>query len=189
MPISTIGQNGLNAPLSLTSPALGTPSALVLTNATGLPKSALPTGSVLQVVQTSNNTLAAFLRNEYINQLTTSITPSATSSKILICVNFGGLSSDAAADCGIRLYRDTTEISAGLTATDTNAAFIPFMNQGSADCFSSSFMYLDSPATTSSTPYKFRCAINAGRTMYYNRRGGDQTYACTSSVILMEIAA
>ena len=44
MPISTIGQNGLNAPLSLTTPALGTPSALVLTNATGLPQAGLATG-------------------------------------------------------------------------------------------------------------------------------------------------
>jgi hypothetical protein len=43
MPISTIGQNGLNAPLSLTSPNLGTPSALVLTNATGLPQAGLAT--------------------------------------------------------------------------------------------------------------------------------------------------
>jgi len=43
MPISTIGQNGLNAPLSLTTPNLGTPSALVLTNATGLPQAGLGT--------------------------------------------------------------------------------------------------------------------------------------------------
>ena len=43
MPISTIGQNGLNAPLSLTSPNLGTPSSLVLTNATGLPQAGLGT--------------------------------------------------------------------------------------------------------------------------------------------------
>ena len=46
MPISTIGQNGLNAPLSLTSPALGTPSSLVLTNATGLPQAGLGTNVV-----------------------------------------------------------------------------------------------------------------------------------------------
>jgi len=46
MPISTIGQNGLNAPLSLTTPALGTPSSLVLTNATGLPQAGLGTNVV-----------------------------------------------------------------------------------------------------------------------------------------------
>jgi hypothetical protein len=63
------------------------------------------------------------------------------------------------------------------------------MNQGSGDCFSASFMYLDSPATTSAIAYKVRNAINSGRTMYWNRRGGDSSYACSSSVILMEIAA
>ena len=149
----------------------------------------MPTGSVLQVVQTISNTLAAFLRDEYINQLTTSITPSSASSKILVCINIGGISSDAAADVGIRIYRDSTELAAGATGSSTNPAFIPFMNQGSGDCFSSSFMYLDSPSTTSSISYKFRNAVNSGRTMYWNRRGSQGDYACSSSVILMEIAA
>lgn len=61
MPISTINQNGLNAPLTLTSPVLttpnlGTPSAINLANATGLPKSALPSGSIIQVQSTNWNT-------------------------------------------------------------------------------------------------------------------------------------
>lgn len=51
MAISTINQAGLNAPLTLTSPVLttpnlGTPSALVLTNATGLPTAGLVDGAV-----------------------------------------------------------------------------------------------------------------------------------------------
>jgi hypothetical protein len=63
MPISTIGQNGLNAPLSLTSPALGTPSALVLTNATGLPQAGLGTnvagnGPSFSAYQSSGQTLS-----------------------------------------------------------------------------------------------------------------------------------
>jgi len=63
MPISTIGQNGLNAPLSLTSPALGTPSSLVLTNATGLPQAGLGTnvagnGPAFSYYQSSNQSLS-----------------------------------------------------------------------------------------------------------------------------------
>jgi hypothetical protein len=63
MPISTIGQNGLNAPLSLTSPNLGTPSALVLTNATGLPQAGLAsgvagTGPAFYAGQTSSQTIS-----------------------------------------------------------------------------------------------------------------------------------
>ena len=64
MPISTIGQNGLNAPLSLTTPALGTPSALVLTNATGLPQAGLGTnvagnGPAFSAYPSSQQTLSS----------------------------------------------------------------------------------------------------------------------------------
>lgn len=50
MAISTISQAGLNSPLALTSPNLGTPSALVLTNATGLPA----TSGISGVLPTAN---------------------------------------------------------------------------------------------------------------------------------------
>ena len=64
MPISTIGQNGLNAPLSLTTPALGTPSSLVLTNATGLPQAGLGTnvagnGPAVSASPSSNQALTS----------------------------------------------------------------------------------------------------------------------------------
>jgi len=64
MPISTIGQNGLNAPLSLTTPALGTPSSLVLTNATGLPQAGLGTnvvgnGPAFSAYKTSNQSFSS----------------------------------------------------------------------------------------------------------------------------------
>lgn len=144
-------------------------------------------GSVIQVVQTVNNTLATYSRGNYITYLETAITPRATSSKILVCVNFGAWSSGQAADCGIIIYRDTTPLGQG-SGGGTNVTFIPFMNQGSGDAFSSSFMYLDSPSTTSAIAYKFQQYGNSGSTFYYNRRGVGTDYACSSSVILMEIA-
>jgi hypothetical protein len=55
MAISTINQAGLNAPLTLTAPNLGTPSAINLSNATSLALGALPSGSVIQTVYTPYN--------------------------------------------------------------------------------------------------------------------------------------
>ena len=153
-----------------------------------LPDANAPSGSVIQVVQTVNNTTATFVRNEYISYLQTSITPSSTSSKILVCINFGGLSADSAADGGIIIYRGGTELAVGSGAYNTLATFIPYMNLSNGDLVSSSFMYLDSPSTTSALSYKFMCAINSGRTMFYNRRGVANDFSCSSSVILMEIA-
>jgi hypothetical protein len=113
MPISTIDQKGLNAPLSLTSPVLttpnlGTPSALVLTNATGLPASALPAsgvsasslttgtlpysafpaGTVLQVQICNSTTRGSFTTQGTQTELNTSwrvsITPKFSNSLIIL---------------------------------------------------------------------------------------------------------
>ena len=99
MAISTINQNGLNAPLTLTSPVLttpnlGTPSALVLTNATGTPASinltnaVFPAGCVIQVVQATTTTSTSTSLNTFDDTtLSGSITPKFATSKILIFIN------------------------------------------------------------------------------------------------------
>jgi hypothetical protein len=105
MPISTINQAGLSAPLTLTSPVLttpnlGTPSALVLTNATGtpasinlsnataLPKTALPTGSVVNVANTFSVGPVSIANSGngrvYADLLTISYTPISASNKIIL---------------------------------------------------------------------------------------------------------
>ena len=85
MAISTINQNGLNAPLSLTAPNLGTPSAINLTNATALPSAALPTGSVLQVVNATTTSNFTTTSGSYVSTgFTASITPNFLLAKLLL---------------------------------------------------------------------------------------------------------
>ena len=153
MAISTINQNGLNAPLTLTSPVLNNPT--FTGTATGTLVSAnMPTGSVLQVVQrvtTFGYDVAAVggggiagpnqLSDYYIT-----ITPKFATSKILVTaqmtsVGFANCSGNANWIESI-LYRGTgTILISVLTYGYNNTYTLHSIN------------YLDSPATTSATTY------------------------------------
>jgi hypothetical protein len=182
MPISTIGQNGLNAPLSLTTPALGTPSSLVLTNATGLARAALPAGSVLQVQQGLLTTpVSTGTNNTWVTTgLTASITPTSSTSKILATVSGFGYTNGNAVQMVVTLYRNSTNLSAyGFSQTYAGSS----ATQGGV-----SFTYLDSPTTTSSTTYTvyFTLSNSAGTVTFNSANAYGQP---TATIILQEIAA
>jgi hypothetical protein len=182
MPISTIGQNGLNAPLSLTSPALttpnlGTPSAINLSNATSLAKAALPTGSVLQVVSTYNtNTVSA---TSGLSMVPLSITLSSASNKVLVCASCSVERAGGSAGNYIYVYpRRNSSVILGNSGSILNAAGYQTttgMRQGG------SIQYLDSPASTSTLTYDiFQDFANGG---------GAQFLFYGLNLTLMEIAA
>jgi len=191
MAISTINQNGLNVPLTLTSPVLttpnlGTPSALVLTNATGLPRSALPAGSILQVLQTvvstaqssSGGTPAAV-------GLDVSITPTASSNKILVSVSvfIGG---SQTANEYLYVYRGAT----ALGGKPISVVRIGQDPQSEYQCVPVSWSYLDSPATTSSTTYSFKFSTNYSN-VYLNRPTNQSGFSdvLISTITVQEVAA
>jgi hypothetical protein len=185
MPISTINQNGLNAPLTLTSPVLttpnlGTPSAINLANATGLSRSALPTGSVLQVVYGSTTSGASSSTNTYVDtNLTASITPTSATSKILVLVNQNGTSKENTGSVymALKLRRNSTDI-LQFAVTDG------FSDASRVRWGSTSACYLDSPATTSSTTYKTQfCSLGNAAVVEVQNNGA------ASTITLMEIAA
>jgi hypothetical protein len=106
MPISTVSQKGLDAPLSLTAPNLGTPSAINLTNATGLSAAAMPAGSVIQTqtaisayntnIGVSNSTggqsalyNTGVSSRAYVDLTTITITPTFSTSKFLVFATTG----------------------------------------------------------------------------------------------------
>ena len=184
MPISTVSQKGLDAPLSLTAPNLGTPSAINLSNATALPKAALPTGSVLQVVNATYATETSSATGTLITSgLTVSITPLFSTSRILVIVNLSGVShttNNTSVESYLRRNNvtDLALMSYIAAANDANGG------NNTTDVGSVSITFLDSPATTSSTSYSVWFKSQQGNATVYVQR-----YGSRSSITVMEIAA
>lgn len=177
MPLSKIDSDSLNSG-AVTSTAL----------ASGVPTRAqLPAGSVLQVVQVVKTNSFSSSTNGYVDVtgLAASITPTSSSSKILVMATVSG-GNPLNANFIINLLRNSTNICQSTSAVDNSTAALPY---GVNYLFISvPITFLDSPATTSATTYKIQ--INTfGATGYVNIRSTDQYYGGTSQITLMEIAA
>jgi hypothetical protein len=190
----TLTNKTLTSPI-LTTPALGTPSALVLTNATGLPKSALPTGSVLQVVQTAKtDTFSTTSSYAAVTGLSASITPTSSTSKILVTVSLGALSATNSS-MKMGMYRGATPIYIGDAAGSRTQVSAQSQTTNNYQAMFGAWSYLDSPATTSSTTYQvYIGSSGTGPTLYLNRTDRDNNASSedarsASSIILMEISA
>jgi len=171
-----------------------------LTNATGLTRAGLPIGSVLQVVSTTKTD--TFSTNSYntwvdITGLSVSITPTSSSNKILIfaAINYGGTSQSTGV--ALRCVRGSTPIGSSDTAGSRTSAFGGTEEIGPVGYYSQfgvPFIYLDSPATTSSTTYKIQANLidNYG-TLVINRTGYDGDAIAfprsSSAITIMEVAA
>ena len=144
-------------------------------------KLVMPTGSVLQVVENVYSTASQTGSGSMTDTgLTATITPSSTSSKILVMVNQPlTVSTDTSVsrDIAFSICRGSTEITAG--TGDAKA------DSGTHQKFPAynSLKKLDSPNTTSAVTYKTRFKVNAGSCDVYAQQHGG-----SSTMILMEIA-
>jgi hypothetical protein len=176
-----------------TTLTLPTTSGTVLTSASSVASSQLPTGSVLQVVSTTKTDVASTTSSTFtdVSGLSVSITPSSSSNKILVVYNVA-----ASNDTGggfLQLVRGSTPIAVGTAATG-NQLNVTLGNYYSSDTntfYTGAGSYLDSPATTSSTTYKFQFRIGTGGTITVNRNYSNANFAYTgvavSSITVMEI--
>jgi hypothetical protein len=122
-------------------------------------------------------------------QLIQAITPSSTSSKILIIAHCSGFQQY---DGALRILRGGTVIGSNTLASSRPNAIAEFPNSPrSNETQTQTFMYLDSPSTTSSRTYSIQ-AVWSGYTQYINRTGsnsnGLEDAVTASNLILMEIA-
>jgi hypothetical protein len=150
------------------------------TNVTGtLPNANFSGGKVSQVINGTTTTEVVTASSSFQDTgLTASITPSATSSKILIICNIAGVGKNGDAFTTLKALRDSTDILAN------------FENRGGDDSEtggnkvgSCSFTYLDSPSTTSATTYKVQVKSNGNS---YAQTGDSNPH---STITLMEILA
>jgi hypothetical protein len=167
--------------------------------ASGVPGRAnLPTGSVLQVAQTVLTTTTSTTSGTFVDitGMSASITPTSSSSKILVLVDAKFSASSASAGSFIKLLRGSTDIYVGTSVGSSVAAGYGFMPNGAGNFFyglaQMSSNFLDSPATTSSTTYKLQWYTYSGGTCYINQTGSDGVAynpRTASSITLLEIAA
>jgi hypothetical protein len=155
-------------------------SSSKLTGTQTIPKATLPTGSVLQVVQSTYATQVDTTSTSYVTTgLTATITPSSSTSKVFIIVS-NVIRANSLGDCNWTVFRGTV--------SGTNLASSGYFVYGTATAGSStvvtgiSINYLDSPATTSATTY----------TLGFKSSGvsvSSQHGSATATMTLMEIAA
>jgi hypothetical protein len=184
---NTSGSVTISAPDVASTPTLTLPTVsgtILTTGSSGqsIPKAALPTGSVLQVVNAIYSTETTNSTTTFADTgLSASITPTSATSKILIIISHPSnykSAGNASNSLGMQLVRGSTNIasfgrSLFFTATAIN-------NWGSI-----SYSYLDSPATTSATTYKtqFKNEDNNGALVAVNISNSPST------ITLLEIAA
>jgi hypothetical protein len=152
-------------------------------------------GSVVQVVQVVKSDTFTSSGNSYqdITGLAASITPTSASNKILVFVQTQGDSNTN--HCFLKIVRGASDIGVGDAASSRTRAGTQINVLGSSGAFQSaaSMIYLDSPATTSSTTYKVQGIVPSAGTFYINKSQTDTdsaTFARTSSSItLVEVKA
>jgi hypothetical protein len=169
---------------------------IITTGSSGqsIPKAALPTGSVLQVVSTAKTDTFSTSSTSFtdITGLSVSITPTSATSKILIMFSVPA-SSSSSSGWYLNLVRNSTDIIVADTAGSRVSSTISTYIAPTQQSFSMAYQYLDSPTTTSATTYKLQLRAQSGFTAFVNQTATDVNNSdynrATSSLTVMEIAA
>ena len=171
-------------------------STLDLSNATDLPASALPAGSILQVVQAVKTDTFSSASTSFteITGLQATITPTSATSKILVMTSLSTTNSTSNNGAQFRLTRNSlVDILKG--GSDGGRVVCSFGNvavNSNHDIRLMSMNYLDSPNTTSATTYEIKMRMVAASTGYVNRSGADSNSGDfarpASTITLMEVA-
>ena len=169
-----------------------------LGRSSGLIKAAGGGGKIGQVVSTTKTDTFSTSSTSFtdVTGLSVTITPAATSSKILILCSIQGSGDTLDRTFGYQLVRDSTAIAIGdsdsadrIEAT-VSGSMAPSDSTHEQKNFS--FNYLDSPSSTSATTYKVQ-GLAQSNSFTVNRSGSDgdavYQYRTVSTITAMEVLA
>ena len=156
-----------------------------------IPVAGVPTGGgggIIQTIQTIKNDSFSTNATSYtdITGLSVTITPTSSTSKILI-MTVCGVGADQVNNVHfMKLVRGSTDIAQPNTST-TFGSTATFYEGTSGTLKPWSFNFIDSPNTTSSTTYKWQIKTNLNTIRINNRTQGDMERVAT--MIAMEVSA
>ena len=134
----------------------------------------MPTGSVLQVVNTTTVSTGAYFTTTSTSYVATglsvNITPKFSNSKILVTAQAIVQNNQAQYAVLGTIYRGATNL-----ATGTSPSVLQYSRLGASTAslvVPMNIQFLDSPATTSSTTYQVYVAIESGGTAYFGAAVG-----------------
>jgi len=149
---------------------------------------------VLQVVEANKLDVFSTASTSYIDVTgwTATITPSATTSKILV-VYSATTSVSSATYTGFQIVRGVTAIGNGTASgskVPANKAYYDTAGAGGESIYGS---FLDSPSTTSATTYKMQVKNHSANTLYvgatFTNVDNVACYSTLTNITLMEISA
>jgi hypothetical protein len=165
--------------------------------ASGVPssvsRSALPAGTVLQVIQTVKTDVFSTTSTSLIDVtgVSVSITPRSASNKVLINVQIYTGNSNTSDSNYFALFRDSTQIGGGVASGSRPSMFSSALLSDAASGQFAGGQFLDSPATTSAVTYKIQMRVSSG-TGRVGATGNDLDTAnrprYATTITVMEIA-
>jgi hypothetical protein len=165
-----------------------------ITGLAQLPDSAMSAGSILQVVSATKTDTATTSSDSFsnISGMSVTITPSSSSSKILligyVCISV----TDFQKRCYLKITGGNAANYIGDAGTGVEAANVAVLrvntNYGQLN---TPLQYLDSPSTTSATTYQVQWATESSRETYINRPYTQDSVGANvaSTITAMEVAA
>ena len=170
--------NGTTA-LTLSTAQNATFAGTVTTSSRGIAKASMPAGSVIQVITGINSSSNLSSANTTVADTTLSatITPTSSTSKILVMVSQRFFKTQAASAGGtVYLQRDATNL-----LTDQRVGLNDTTSVGADQVWNCA--YIDSPASTSAITYKTQFANTNTTGLFYVNLDANQ-----AQITLMEIA-